>query len=460
MKSIWIVDDDASIRFVIKETLIDAGFSVTEFASPVQLIETLDQQQPDAIFSDIRMPQLDGINLLENIHKRLPDLPVVIMTAFSDLESAVDAFSKGAFDYLPKPFDLDNLISLANKAVTKQKEPRHSTNNNELNPIIGQSTVMQALYSLIGRISQTELSVLITGETGTGKELVARALHRHSRRSEGPFVAINTAALPGDLLESELFGHQKGAFTGASEVHHGRFEQARGGTLFLDEIGDMPLSMQTRLLRVLAEGEYYRVGGRKIIKTDVRIIAATNQDISTKVKAGEFRNDLLHRINVVSVTLPALRQRTEDIPLLIKHFMKQIASETGSSEKTFHASALNLLKQWRWPGNVRELQNLCQRLTVMAPGFDLSIADLPPEFHSEPIHPPSAGWELLLDQWYDHHSVQSTTKRLERAVNTLEAHFIKQALKRHDGQRARTALFLGIGRNTLTRKMKQLGIKG
>ncbi|AVP96566.1 nitrogen regulation protein NR(I) [Ahniella affigens] len=380
MPEIWLIDDDRSVRFVLAEALRDAGYMVRDFDNAKAALSVLPHARPGAVFTDVRMPGMDGIAFLEVLKREHADVPVVVMSAYTDVASTSAAFKGGAFDFLPKPFDLDAAVRLADRALADQPggKPRLPNKAAPLQAeLLGESAPMRELYRAIGRVAPTHLSVLITGETGTGKELVARALHQHSLRANQPFVALNTAAIPADLLESELFGHEAGAFTGATKRHPGRFEQAEGGTLFLDEIGDMPLALQTRLLRVLAEGEFYRVGGRELIRVDVRVIAATHQDLEGKAARGEFRADLLHRLDVMRLSLPPLRARREDVDLLAQRFMQRAAVEMQAETKVLKPEALKFLRQQVWPGNVRQLENFCRRLAVMAPGREIGLADLP-----------------------------------------------------------------------------------
>jgi two-component system nitrogen regulation response regulator GlnG len=381
---IWVVDDDEAIRFVLERALTKAGYKVELFGNLAAITEALQSDSPGVIVTDIRLPDADGLTILETVNEFCPGVPVIAMTAYSDLDQAVSAFQQGVFDYLPKPFDLDQVLSVLERAATGAQSRGQPARKPQNRGLLGESAVMQEVFRTIGRLSRSDISVLITGETGTGKEVVARALHQHSPRSVGPFVAINTAAIPSELLESELFGHERGAFTGAHSQRAGRFEEAAAGTLFLDEIGDMPLALQTRLLRVLAEGDYYRVGGRDLLRTDVRVIAATHQDLAAKIRDGSFREDLYHRLNVISIPLPSLRDRPEDIPILANHFLIQAASEMRLDVKQLRSETIEVLQQKSWPGNVRQLRNLCRQLCVMAPGEQIFPDDLPLEFRNEP----------------------------------------------------------------------------
>src|SRR6186713_2600643 len=384
MKPIWIVDDDQSIRFVLEKALAREDLAVRSFTNPRDVLLALEDDEPQVLVSDIRMPGGSGIELLSKVKEKHPGLPVIIMTAFSDLDSAVSAFQGGAFEYLPKPFDLPKAVELIRRAVEESQREEVAEERMAATPeMLGQAPAMLDVFRAIGRLSQSNVTVMITGESGSGKELVARALHKHSPRGQGPFVAINTAAIPKDLLESELFGHERGAFTGAQTMRRGRFEQADGGTLFLDEIGDMPFDLQTRLLRVLSDGQFYRVGGHQPIKANVRVIAATHQDLEVRVKQGLFRDDLFHRLNVIRLRLPSLRERREDIPLLARHFLAKSARELGVEAKRLSDAALKFLSAQDFPGNVRQIENLCHWLTVMAPGVNVDVNDLPSELRVE-----------------------------------------------------------------------------
>ena len=431
------------------------------FASTPEALNALDNETPQVIVSDIRMPNGSGLDFLQVIKQRLPDVPVIIMTAYSDLESAVAAFQGGAFEYLAKPFDVDQAIEVIRRAVDESQHQAPEVPAAEETPeIIGQAPAMQEVFRAIGRLSRSHATVLINGESGTGKELVASALHRHSPRADKPFIAINTAAIPKDLLESELFGHERGAFTGAQATRRGRFEQADGGTLFLDEIGDMPSDLQTRLLRVLCDGQFYRVGGHQPVKVNVRIIAATHQDLEERVKQGLFREDLFHRLNVIRLRLPALRERPEDVPLLVKHFLLHSANELGVDPKQPTPAALKYLSSMSWSGNVRQLENVCHWLTVMAPGQNIDIADLPPELKEDSAKPLTASsWQEALAA-----EVMSALNRgeqniLETRANEFEKILITKALQHTGGRRIEAATQLGMGRNTLTRKIQELNIE-
>jgi two-component system, NtrC family, nitrogen regulation response regulator GlnG len=507
MKPIWIVDDDQSIRFVLEKALLREGLPTRSFTSPKDLLSALDSAGddggPQVLVSDIRMPGGSGLDLLEKVKARLPGLPVIIMTAFSDLDSAVSAFQGGAFEYLPKPFDLPRAVELIRRAVEEsQREQVAEDRMSETPEMLGQAPAMQDVFRAIGRLSQSNVTVMITGESGSGKELVARALHKHSTRASGPFIAINTAAIPKELLESELFGHERGAFTGAQTMRRGRFEQAEGGTLFLDEIGDMPFDLQTRLLRVLSDGHFYRVGGHSAIKAHVRVIAATHQDLEQRVKDGAFREDLFHRLNVIRLRLPALRERREDVPSLTRHFLQQSAQQLGVEPKRIADAALAYLAQFDFPGNVRQLENICHWLTVMAPAQMVEVKDLPPEVlatgavsavspvsansaTSEPIvvpgqaappavastsaAPVGTAWSALAavgSAWET--GLEAEALSLLAAGNTdvwdvltrrFESKLIQTALANTRGRRIEAALKLGIGRNTITRKIQELGLE-
>ena len=462
-KTIWIVDDDRSIRWVLEKALAKESLNTRSFDNAAEVLKALDNDRPDLIISDIRMPEGDGLSLMETVKERVPDIPVIIMTAYSDLDRAVSAFRGGAFEYLSKPFDVDEVISLVNRAVRQQEIPATSADmdSNTIVPeIIGSAPAMQEVFRAIGRLSRSNLTVLITGESGTGKELVAHALHRHSPRAENRFIALNTAAIPRELLESELFGHEKGAFTGATAQRIGRFEQADGGTLFLDEIGDMPAELQTRLLRVLADGEFYRVGGHMPIKVDVRVIAATHQNLEARVKEGTFREDLLHRLNVIRVHVPSLRERRKDITLLAEHFLKSAARELDVEPKQLLPDTAEFLNKLDWPGNVRQLENFCRWITVMASGQQIHVDDLPPELKdSQSAEGNNADWESLLRAWAENTLQRGDKNLLDDAIPRFERIMIETALKTTGGRRQDAAKLLGWGRNTLTRKIKELGLE-
>jgi len=455
MSEIWVIDDDRSVRFVLAEALRDAGFAVRDFDNARAALGVLGQARPDAVFTDVRMPGMDGLRFLETLAAELPEVPVVVMSAYTDVASTAGAFRGGAFDFLSKPFDLDQAVAVAQRALSRTPAPELPASTATPEPVadfelLGDSAAMRDVFRAVGRVAQTRLNVLITGETGTGKELVARALHRHSPRASGPFVALNTAAVPAELLESELFGHEAGAFTGATRRYHGRFEQAAGGTLFLDEIGDMPLSLQTRLLRVLAEGEYYRVGGRELLRTDARVIAATHQDLARKVADGAFRADLMHRLDVVRIHLPPLRERREDVPLLAGRFLASAAREMGLEAKRFSPRALELLSQQDWPGNVRQLENLCRRLAALAPGREIVAADLRLGQQGTAAE---SQWHDALRDWARSELAAGRDAIHARARTSLDRTLLEAALEATGGHRQLAAAKLGLGRNTLTRKL-------
>jgi len=462
--NVWIIDDDRSIRWVLERALTQAGMQPAVFESGDQVLARMAQEQPDAIISDIRMPGIDGITLLARIVEEHPDIPVIIMTAHSDLESAVTSYQTGAFEYLPKPFDVDDAVALVKRAVAHSRERRAASepapdNNQRHAEIIGEAPAMQEVFRAIGRLSHSNITVLINGESGTGKELVAQALHNHSPRAKHPFIALNMAAIPKDLIESELFGHEKGAFTGAGAARQGRFEQANNGTLFLDEIGDMPADTQTRLLRVLADGEFYRVGGTTPIKVDVRIIAATHQNLEKLVTAGSFREDLFHRLNVIRVHLPRLAERREDIPRLMAHFLKRAARELSVDPKVLRPESEEYLTTLPWPGNVRQLENTCRWLTVMASGREIHIDDLPPELLQQAETPPTGQtWQEGLRSWSEQELKRGHRSILDVAVPEFEKIMIETALRHTGGRRRDASILLGWGRNTLTRKIKELNL--
>ncbi len=514
MKPIWIVDDDQSIRFVLEKALLREGLPTRSFINPREVLAALDvateADGPQIMVSDIRMPGGSGLDLLEKVHVKLPGLPVIIMTAFSDLDSAVSAFQGGAFEYLPKPFDLHKAVELIRRAVEESQREEVAEERMLAAPeMLGQAPAMQDVFRAIGRLSQSMVTVMITGESGSGKELVARALHKHSPRANGPFIAINTAAIPKDLLESELFGHERGAFTGAQTLRRGRFEQADGGTLFLDEIGDMPFDLQTRLLRVLSDGHFYRVGGHNAVKANVRVIAATHQDLEQRVKEGSFREDLYHRLNVIRLRLPALRERREDVFMLTRHFLQQSARQLGVEPKRISEAALRQLSLFNFPGNVRQLENICHWLTVMAPAQVIEPKDLPPEVQSvtpeqtqdqasaektgQPkperpgdaekslltaspetpaptasqavvmdmanASPPSSPWETGLQAEALALLTAGRSDVWEVLTRRFESRLIQAALANTHGRRIEAAHKLGIGRNTITRKIQELNLE-
>ena len=499
MKPIWIVDDDQSIRFVLEKALLREDLPTRSFTSARDVLEALDGETaddgPQILVSDIRMPGGSGLDLLTKVRDKHPGLPVIIMTAYSDLDSAVSAFQGGAFEYLPKPFDVPKAVELIRRAVQESQREQVAEERMAAAPeMLGQAPAMQDVFRAIGRLSQSNVTVMITGESGTGKELVARALHKHSPRAPGPFVAINTAAIPKDLLESELFGHERGAFTGAQAMRRGRFEQAEGGTLFLDEIGDMPFDLQTRLLRVLSDGHFYRVGGHQAVKANVRVIAATHQDLEQRVKEGAFREDLFHRLNVIRLRLPALRERADDIPALARHFLQESAHQLGVEPKRISEAALARLAVFGFPGNVRQLENICHWLTVMAPAQLIEPKDLPPEIaavipgaavaaaaapgdagasapEAPPLHPASTpgpiavasggvtGWEAGLEAEAMDMLMRGQTDVWDQLTRRFESRLILTALHHTRGRRIEAAQKLGIGRNTITRKIQELGLE-
>ncbi len=473
---VWVVDDDDSIRWVLERALGAADMDVSSFPGGVEMLDALETGTPDVVLTDIRMRGIDGLELLQRLHDMRPGLPAIIMTAHSDLDSAVKAYQGGAFEYLPKPFDVDDAVDLVRRAARAAAEEKPAGNgaSGRGTVLIGEAPAMQEVFRAIGRLSHSQINVLITGESGTGKELVARALHEHSPRAGKSFIAINTAAIPKDLMESEFFGHERGAFTGATAQRQGRFEQADGGTLFLDEIGEMPADLQTRLLRVLADGEFYRVGGHIPVKVNVRVIAATNQNLEIAVEEGRFREDLFHRLNVIRVRLPPLRERAEDIPLLLRHFMGGCARELDAEPKTLRPDVVRHLSGLSWPGNVRQLENVCRWLTVMAPGAEVHLDDLPKELppplsgalEGAPVPgssvagaPGAAGdWRGSLSQWADQQLADGATGLMDQAVPEIERLMIEVALRHSRGHKQDAARLLGWGRNTLTRKLKELGM--
>ncbi|MFY9328795.1 MAG: nitrogen regulation protein NR(I) [Georgfuchsia sp.] len=461
MNQVWIVDDDRSIRWVLEKALAREDIKCRCFASANEAKRALDDgDAPQVLVSDIRMPGESGLDLLRHVKSLWPELPVIIMTAYSDLDSAVAVFQGGAYEYLPKPFDIDQALDLVKRAIA---ETAHQSGAAEVAPvapeILGQAPSMQEVFRAIGRLSQSHATVLINGESGTGKELVAHALHRHSPRRDAPFIAINTAAIPRDLLESELFGHEKGAFTGATAQRRGRFEQAEGGTLFLDEIGDMPAELQTRLLRVLSDGNFYRVGGQSPVKANVRVITATHQNLEERVKQGQFREDLFHRLNVIRLRLPALRERREDIPVLARHFLAQSAQNLGVEPKRLSDAAIRYMTGLEFPGNVRQLENICHWLTVMAPGQTVDIADLPAELREQAAGSALGDWLAALAIEADALIAAKPGKVFSLLTNAFEGVLIQRALAATGGRRIEAAHLLGIGRNTITRKIQELGLE-
>ncbi len=459
--AVWIIDDDRSIRWVLEKALERENIPCEVFNSASEALARLEKSRPAAVISDINMPGPSGLEFLQHIKETMPRVPVIIMTAYSDLDSAVAAFQSGAFEYLSKPFDVDAAVELVRRALAQNQETVQASEEMAKVPeILGQAPAMQEVFRAIGRLSQSNATVLITGESGTGKELVAHALHRHSNRANEPFIALNTAAIPKDLLESELFGHERGAFTGAAAQRRGRFEQADGGTLFLDEIGDMPSELQTRLLRVLADGQFYRVGGHSPVKVNVRVIAATHQDLETRVKEGLFREDLYHRLNVIRLRLPSLRERREDIPLLAKHFLQKSARELGVETKKLSDATLKLMTGMSWMGNVRQMENVCHYLTVMAPGQVIEPKDLPADLTGGEKVSGDDDWLACLARYADMRLAGGETGILNELVPAFERTLIQIALKHTGGRRIEAAQLLGWGRNTLTRKIQELGMNG
>src|SRR5210317_2188972 len=458
---VWIVDDDQSVRWVLEKALKQADMETRSFERAEHLLDAIGDNQPDVLITDVRMPGMSGLALLERLHSSRPELPIIVITAHSDLENAVAAYRGGAFEYLPKPFDVDEAIELVHKAARQRGHELETAPaaGADIPSLIGQAPAMQEVFRTIGRLSRSSMTVLITGESGTGKELVARALHQHSPRANKPFIALNTSAIASELLESELFGHEKGAFTGADSRRIGRFEQADGGTLFLDEIGDMSPALQTRLLRVLAESEFYRVGGQVPIKVDVRVIAATNQDLARAVKESRFREDLYHRLNVIRINTPPLRQRREDIPALLRHYLAEAGEELGSPAKTLDTGAVEALQAFEWPGNVRQLVNAARRLTVTAPGAVITVQDIPADLGGKDAPDQGAReWTRMLASWAERQHQAKGTPLLDSALPEFEKTLIELALARTNGHRQEAAKLLGWGRNTLTRKMKALHI--
>jgi len=467
-EQVWVVDDDNSIRWVLEKAFASADISAASFDCAESLLDALVHTQQEVIISDIKMSKIDGLTLLNKLNKQHPEIAIIIMTAHSDLDSAVNAYQGGAFEYLPKPFDIDDAVSITKRALLHTREQNAkkqlTTETKPLVGIIGEAPAMQEVFRTIGRLARSSISVLINGESGTGKELVAHALHMHSPRESAPFIALNMAAIPKDLIESELFGHEKGAFTGANTIRHGRFEQAHQGTLFLDEIGDMPLDVQTRLLRVLADGQFYRVGGHVPVSVDVRIIAATHQNLEDKVTTGDFREDLFHRLNVIRIKLPSLRERTEDIPQLSKHFLKLAADELNVEPKQLNSKALDYLQKCHWSGNVRQLENMCRYLTVMASGQEILFEDLPNDItqqvpvQNQQADNANASWQQLLSQWVDHELASGKIDILNNTSQVFEKIMLERALLFTHGHKQDAAKKLGWGRNTLTRKLKELEI--
>ena len=454
---VWVVDDDESIRWVLEKGLSESGLKVETFESAHQVIKKLEEESPGAILTDIKMPGTSGLALLDQVKEIRPDIPVIIMTAHSDLESAVESYEHGAWEYLPKPFDIDEAIQIVKRAITPDEGAEEEIDNKPKAEIIGEAPAMQEVFRAIGKLSNSNSTVLLVGQTGTGKELVAQALFQHSPRKEKAFIALNMADIPKELLEAELFGHEKGAFTGADERRIGRFEQANEGTLFLDEIGDMPLETQTRLLRVLSNGEFYRVGGRKPITVDVRIIAATHQSLEEQVEKKVFREDLFHRLNVIKISLPILSERRADIPALSKHFLKISALELNEEVKFLSEEVEDYFSRLSWPGNVRQLENACRWLTVMAPSRQIKLEDLPADLKSESTES-KAEWTGILKSWAEDSLEKGETELLNLALPEFEKTMIEAALDKTMGKKNEAAKLLGWGRNTLTRKIKDLGM--
>lgn len=460
---VWVVDDERSIRWVLEKALSQNGLNVQTFESADSLLQQFQTTTPDLVITDIRMPGTGGLELLEQLKRHEPELPVIVMTAHSDLDSAVSSIQSGAFEYLPKPFEVDEAIEVVDRALAKVGDTQADTGSSDEVDIIGKAPAMQEVFRAIGRLSKSNVTVLINGKSGTGKERVALALHKHSPRADRPFIALNMAAIPHELVESELFGHEKGAFTGAAQTRQGRFEQGNGGTLFLDEIGDMPPETQTRLLRVLSDGEFYRVGGREPLRADVRIIAATHQDLEDLVRQNRFREDLFHRLNVIRVHLPTLAERQEDIPALAAHFLKTAAIEIGEEPKRLTMEAVNYLSQFPWPGNVRQLENACRWIAVMATSNNVMVQDLPPELlNAEPAGAVLSGdWEKALRHWATEQLARVKPGGpgvLEDAVPKFERIMIQTALAQTGGRKKDASILLGWGRNTLTRKIAELGM--
>ena len=458
---VWLVDDDASIRWVLERALRSDGMLPQVFDAAEPVLAALGSDAPDVLITDVRMAGRSGIELLKRVHATHPALPVIVMTAHSDLDTAVSAYESGAFEYLPKPFDIDHAVELVRRAAHGNSRPRvdAAASKAAVPELLGRAPAMQQVFRAIGRLARTSVNVLITGESGTGKELVARALHEHSPRARKPFIALNTSAIAAELLESELFGHEKGSFTGADSLRRGRFEQADGGSLFLDEIGDMSLALQTRLLRVLAEGEFYRVGGQTPIRVDVRVIAATHQNLEARSRNGQFREDLFHRLDVIRIELPPLRARREDIPDLLQHFLRLAAQELGVAPKSLSAESSAQLAAYDWPGNVRELVNFCRRATALAPGSEIRVTDLPAAV-AAPVATTaaSADWTTALADWAETRVSASATPLLDAALPELERTLLRVALQATHGRRQQAARLLGWGRNTLARKLRELGL--
>ena len=462
MSQVWVLDDDKSIRWVFEKALAKANITFECFSNTNEAINKFNHEKPQAIISDIRMPGESGIDFLTKVKNKFPEIPIIIMTAYSDLDTAVTAFQKGAFEYIAKPFDISKVVNIIQQALEANNNKNLKGEElGDLPEIIGQAKSMQDVFRAIGRLSQSNAMVLLNGESGSGKELVAKAIHKNSHRKESPFIAINTAAIPNDLLEAELFGFEKGAFTGANAQRKGKFEQADQGTLFLDEIGDMPIDLQTRLLRVLSEGQFYRVGGQDLINVDVRVIAATHQDLETLVKSGQFREDLFHRLNVIRIKVPPLRERVEDIPLLSQYFLNKSANQLNVKLKSLSPEVIEYFKNLYWQGNVRQLENICHWLTVMAPGNVINVSDLPAELNSEPVSSgtTSSNWQENLGREVSKILLTGEVNIFKDYTNLFEKELIIQALKYTKGRKVEAAKLLGIGRNTITRKIKELEIK-
>ena len=463
MSQVWVLDDDKSIRWVFEKALAKANITFECFSNTNEAINKFNHEKPQAIISDIRMPGESGIDFLSKVKYKFPDIPIIIMTAYSDLDTAVTAFQKGAFEYIAKPFDISKVVNIIQQALEANNNKNLKGEElGDLPEIIGQAKSMQDVFRAIGRLSQSNAMVLLNGESGSGKELVAKAIHKNSHRKESPFIAINTAAIPNDLLEAELFGFEKGAFTGANAQRKGKFEQADQGTLFLDEIGDMPIDLQTRLLRVLGEGQFYRVGGQDLINVDVRVIAATHQDLEALVKSGQFREDLFHRLNVIRIKVPPLRERVEDIPLLSQYFLNKSANQLNVKLKSLSPEVIEYFKNLYWQGNVRQLENICHWLTVMAPGNVINVSDLPAELNSEPVSSgtdSSSNWKENLGREVSKILLTGEVNIFKDYTNIFEKELIIQALRYTNGRKVEAAKLLGIGRNTITRKIKELEIR-
>lgn len=462
MSKVWVVDDDSSIRWVLSKALDSAGFDVMEFADAETVLQALATQTPDVLMTDIRMPGMSGLELAKRLKETGQNVPCIVMTAHTDLDSALASYESGAFEYLPKPFDLDDAVRLVRRAVEPSQATQENSNGADTGPpeveIIGEAPAMQEVFRAIGRLARSNINVMICGQSGTGKELVANALHQHSPRAKRPFVAINIAAIPAELLESELFGHEKGAFTGAQAQRLGRFEQAQGGTLFLDEIGEMPAELQTRLLRVLSDHRFYRVGGRQLVDVDVRVLAATNRNLERQVEQGHFREDLYHRLNVIRINLPSLSERAQDVPLLAERFLKECARELQVERKVLTAEALNCLQTYEWPGNVRQLENICRWITVMAPANKVTLEDLPKEITGFVPEIKTSDWQQALAHYAHSRVLLGKQDILPELTQQFEKTLLTLALEHTDGHRQNAAKLLGWGRNTLTRKLKELGL--